>query len=758
MADSEIRGMTSQFTPIQFLKGVGPKRAEAFHALGIHTTMDLLRYIPRAYLDRSTIFSLSDLAERCRKQSLFSPEADEALTDVNFRNEATVIVRIKSIHRREFANGRKMLIATIRDDSAQTAELVFFQQIQYYERLLKEEQLYVVSGSPEFEERYRKLQFHHPTIEKVNEEDEELFIKGVILPQYPMTKELKNAGIWMALIRRLALTALETEQDKIQEIFPADILARYKLPESKRAFHSLHAPSNLNEIAEAKKRMKFEELFFFEMVLALRKRGTKVREHGVLINPKSAKARHLLDTLPFELTNAQKRVLNEIADDFRSGKPMNRLLQGDVGSGKTIVSVFAMLMAIESGYQTLIMAPTEILAEQHYRGITALLEGMDIKVVQLVGGQKKRVRNTVNDEIASGKANIIVGTHALFGGMRSKSETTIEYNRVGLMVIDEQHRFGVEQRAKLRTLAMNSHKTDEPPVPHILVMSATPIPRTLSMTLYGDLDVSIINEMPKNRKPIKTKVVFESDLHRYFEFIRQEVKKGRQAYIVYPLVEQSEKLELKSAVEHYEHLCSEIFKDMKVGLLHGQMLWYEKDDTMKAFKNKEYDILVATTVVEVGIDIPNATVMLIENAERFGLSQLHQLRGRVGRGAEQSYCFLATKDHFRYHIGKKPEELSAARATVVRLKTMEETTDGFVIAETDLKLRGPGDILGTRQSGLPDFRYTDLISDGDIISIARKEAFALIEQDPHLRNPIHRELRSAFLIEYSAGHGFFDVA
>lgn len=750
--------MSSQFTPIQFLKGVGPKRAEAFHALKIHTTMDLLQYVPRAYLDRSTIFSLSDLAERCRKQTLFSSETDITLADVNFRNEATVIVRIKSLHRREFANGRKMLIAVIKDESSQTAELVFFQQIQYYERLLKEEQLYVVSGSPEFEERYRKLQFHHPAIEKVNEEDEELYSKGVILPQYPMTKELKNAGVWMALVRRLAITALETEHEKIQEIFPADILNRNNLPDRKTAFYALHAPNNLREIGEARKRMKFEELFFFEMVLALRKRGTKVKEQGVFVEPKSAKARQLLDRLPFELTGAQKKVLNEIAEDFRSGKPMNRLLQGDVGSGKTIVSVFAMLMAIESGYQTLIMAPTEILAEQHYRGITALLEGMNVNVVQLVGGQKKKVRNAVNDEISSGKADIIVGTHALFGGMSNKSETLIEYNKIGLMVIDEQHRFGVEQRAKLRSLAMKSHKTDEPPVPHILVMSATPIPRTLSMTLYGDLDVSIINEMPKNRKPIKTKVIFESDLHKYFEFIKQEVHKGRQAYIVYPLVEQSEKMELKSATEHHEFLSNNVFEGMKVGLLHGQMLWYEKDDAMKAFKDRGYDIMVATTVVEVGIDIPNATVMLIENAERFGLSQLHQLRGRVGRGAEQSYCFLATKDHFRYHIGKKPEELSSARATVLRLKTMEDTTDGFQIAEVDLKLRGPGDILGTRQSGLPEFRYTDLISDGDIISIARKEAFALIEQDPHLRKPEHRELRSAFLDEYSAGHGFFDVA
>lgn len=750
--------MENTFTPIQFLKGVGPKRAEAFIGLGIHTTLDLLRYVPRAYLDRSSIFSLASLAERCRKQTLFSElKSDDIVSEVQYRREATVIVRVHAIRRQEFAGGRKMLIVTVRDDSPQAAELVFFQQVGYYEKVLQQDGTYVVSGNPEFEERFRKLQFHHPTIERVNDEDEELFAKGVIVPQYPMTKELKSAGIWMALLRRLALTALEYDGDKIEECFPAAMLGQYDLPELGRAFAALHAPTNLREIGWAKRRLKFEELFFFEMILALRRRGNRVQEQGVTIEPRSTKARTLLDRLPFELTSAQKRVLNEIADDFRSGKPMNRLLQGDVGSGKTIVSVFAMLMAVESGFQTLIMAPTEILAEQHYRGISALFEGLGVNVVQLVGGQKKKVRASVQEEIASGRAHIVVGTHALFGGMTSKNESNLVYHKIGLIVIDEQHRFGVMQRAKLRSMAMDSHG-EERLVPHILVMSATPIPRTLSMTLYGDLDVSIINELPKNRKPIRTKIIFENELRTYFDFIRAEVAKGRQAYIVYPLVEQSEKMELKSAVEHYEHLQTEIFGDLRVGLLHGQMLWYEKDDVMKAFYRREYDILVATTVIEVGIDVPNATVMLIENAERFGLAQLHQLRGRVGRGAEQSYCFLATKDHFRYHIGKKPEELSAARATVLRLKTMEDTNDGFKIAEVDMTLRGPGDILGTRQSGMPEFRYTDLVSDGDIITMARREAFAVIEADPHLRKPEHQKLRAAFLASYGSGHGFFDVA
>jgi len=428
---------------------------------------------------------------------------------------------------------------------------------------------------------------------------------------------------------------------------------------------------------------------------------------------------------------------------------MNRLLQGDVGSGKTIVAVLAIVYAVDNGFQAAIMAPTEILAEQHFHTFQRYLEPLGITVVQLVGGQKQKLRRELLEQIASGKASVIVGTHALF-------QQTVEYHRLGLIVIDEQHRFGVMQRAALRERAMQSYQ-EAAVAPHILVMSATPIPRTLAMTLYGDLDVSIIDEMPKGRKPVATKVVFESDLPALYQFVREQVRQGYQAYFVYPLVEQSEKLQLKSAVEHYEYLQQKIFPDLRIGLLHGQMFWYEKEDVMRAFKNREYDILVATTVIEVGIDVPQATIMVIENAERFGLAQLHQLRGRVGRGAAQSYCFLVTKDHFRYHLAAR-NATAERNATVVRLRTMERTTNGFEIAEVDLQLRGPGDLLGTRQSGLPEFRFVDLVRDGDIISAARREAFAIVERDPQLRTPPYRSLREELLARFQEEMMLLDVA
>jgi len=433
---------------------------------------------------------------------------------------------------------------------------------------------------------------------------------------------------------------------------------------------------------------------------------------------KSLRARQLLERLPFELTSAQKRVLREIIADLQRAEPMNRLLQGDVGSGKTIVAVLAIVYAVDNGFQAAIMAPTEILAEQHFHTFQRYLEPLGITVVQLVGGQKQKLRRELLEQIASGKASVIVGTHALF-------QQTVEYHRLGLIVIDEQHRFGVMQRAALRERAMQSYQ-EAAVAPHILVMSATPIPRTLAMTLYG-------------------------------QFVREQVRQGYQAYFVYPLVEQSEKLQLKSAVEHYEYLQQKIFPDLRIGLLHGQMFWYEKEDVMRAFKNREYDILVATTVIEVGIDVPQATIMVIENAERFGLAQLHQLRGRVGRGAAQSYCFLVTKDHFRYHLAAR-NATAERNATVVRLRTMERTTNGFEIAEVDLQLRGPGDLLGTRQSGLPEFRFVDLVRDGDIISAARREAFAIVERDPQLRTPPYRSLREELLARFQEEMMLLDVA
>jgi ATP-dependent DNA helicase RecG len=411
---------------------------------------------------------------------------------------------------------------------------------------------------------------------------------------------------------------------------------------------------------------------------------------------------------------------------------MNRLLQGDVGSGKTIVALLTMLAVIDNGCQVAIMAPTELLAEQHCYSIKRFAEGLDVNIIELTGGQRKKYRREVLETIASGEANIIIGTHAMF-------ESSVEYKNLTYIVIDEQHRFGVDQRAefiKLSRLSLSEGKS-----PHILVMSATPIPRTLSLILYGDLDVSIIRELPTNRKPIKTKIVFDSEIQKVYDFIRKHISEGEQAYIIYPLVEKSDKMELKSAVEFYEKLNNEVFPDLKCALLHGQLLWYEKEDVMNAFLNKEYDILIATTVIEVGIDVPNATVMIIEDAERFGLSQLHQLRGRVGRSEKQSYCLLVTKDKFSYELKRTYKGENEKIVAIVRLRTIEGTTDGFEIAEMDLKLRGPGDLMGTRQSGLPDFKFIDLTSDLDVITLAKKEAETLLKSDPLLQKQENKIIR-----------------
>nr|MDA3842735.1 ATP-dependent DNA helicase RecG [Candidatus Kapabacteria bacterium] len=473
-------------------------------------------------------------------------------------------------------------------------------------------------------------------------------------------------------------------------------------------------------------------------------------EKGLQMDPKSLSARTLFDRLPFELTRDQKKVIREISRDMSSPEPMNRLLQGDVGSGKTIVAALSMLVAVDNGFQTLIIAPTEILAEQHYHSFKNMLKDLDIEIVQLLGGQRAKARRQILESIESGKAKVIIGTHALF-------ESTVHYNMLGLIVIDEQHRFGVAQRAKLKKLAELSYPVSKL-TPDVLVMSATPIPRTLSLTVYGDLDVSIIKQMPAGRKPIRTKVVFEKELPEVFEFIRSEIEAGRQAFIVYPLVEKSEKIDLKSAVEHFETIDNEIFHDLKCGLIHGQMFWYEKEEVMQGFLDKEYDVLVATTVIEVGIDVPNASVMLIENSERFGLSQLHQLRGRVGRGDQQSYCLLATKDNFKYQFSKKSKNDDERINAVIRLKTMEESTDGFRIAEVDMELRGPGDVLGTRQSGLPSFRFLDIIRDVDIISSAKNLADEIITDDPHLRKAKNSLLKEEYMRKYSKDSNYFDTA
>ncbi len=734
---------------LQYVKGIGPQRAAALAEAGIRTVRDLVFFLPRAYIDRTTTTTLRSLALMLHKQErLFDERPSEASAERLFYSEVTLVVRIESLREHTYRGNRQMLIATISDESRASGAVIFWNRLDYYRRVLQPGQLYILAGRPTVDRR-GVVTFHHPELEPVDPDEEELYRVGRILPKYRLTQAMRQAGLTQSRLRTIVQHAIELVLPTLSDPLPESLRRTYNLPSLAEALQQLHFPTSAEELQRARHRMKFEEMFLFQLLLALRRRGVQ-RERGLVFNPKSVHARWLLERLPFELTRAQRRVLWEIANDLTSGHPMNRLLQGDVGSGKTIVAVLTMLVAVDNGYQALLMAPTELLAEQHYHTICRLLEGSGLTVVQLVGGQNPRLRREILQRIAAGDAHIIIGTHALF-------ESSVTYHRAGLIVIDEQHRFGVLQRARLRELSRTSLGTDGV-APHVLVMSATPIPRTLSMTLYGDLDVSILDELPPGRKPVITKVVFESQLPQVYEFIRQQLRAGRQAYIVYPLIEPSDKLQLKAATEHYEQLQREVFPEFRCGLLHGQMFWYEKEEVMRAFARGEYHVLVATTVIEVGIDVPNATVMLIQNAERFGLAQLHQLRGRVGRGNEQSYCFLATRDHFRYHWHRAEDEPRERLAAIIRLRTMEQTTDGFRIAEVDLKLRGPGDLLGTRQSGMPEFQYTDLITDGDIISEARRAAADLVRQDPFLQRPEHAQLRRALTERYGDAASLLDVA
>lgn len=738
---------SSTNTELQYLKGIGPQRAAALAQSGIQTLRDLLYFLPRAYIDRRTATTLGSLSLALRKQErLFEeplPLAEERL----LFSEVTLVVRLVDLREHTYRADRRMLIATIDDGSGASGAIIFWNRLDYYRRFLQPGQLYTLAGRPTLDRR-GVVTFHHPELDPIEPGEEELYRTGGIVPKYRLTAAMRQTWLTQSRLRALVTLALERLLPTLSDPLPETLCRTYGLLPVAEALQQLHFPTSTEQLQRARYRMKFEEMFLFQLLLALRQRGLR-REQGLRMNPRSVHARWLLQRLPFELTRAQGRVLQDIVADLSSGRPMNRLLQGDVGSGKTIVALLTMLVAVDNGYQAILMAPTEILAEQHYHTICRLLEGSEIRVAQLVGGQNTRLRRELVQAIATGEVHIIVGTHALF-------ESLVTYHRAGLLVIDEQHRFGVLQRARLRELSRASLGTDGV-APHVLVMSATPIPRTLSMTLYGDLDVSILDELPPGRKPVVTKVVFESQLPQVYEFIRSQLRAGRQAYIVYPLIEPSEKLHLKAATAHFEQLQREVFPEFRCGLLHGQLFWYEKEEVMRAFANREYHVLVATTVIEVGIDVPNATVMLVHNAERFGLAQLHQLRGRIGRSAEQGYCFLATRDHFRYHWYRAEAEPRERLAAIIRLRTLEQTADGFRIAEVDLRLRGPGDLLGTRQAGLPEFQYVDLITDGELITRARQAAFDLVRQDPQLRHPLHSELRRALMQRYGTVAHWLDI-
>jgi ATP-dependent DNA helicase RecG len=709
-------------TSVQYIKGIGPRRAGALKKLGIHTVRDLLHYFPRDYLDLSRVETISGLRRLVN--------SDQYVTVVGTVRTFDVVGRPP----------RQRFVVILGDNSG-TVQLVFFQSIRFFKKSFHVGETIAVSGKVgAFQNR---PQFVHPSIDRIappaddkSEEDHEerrqdLLHTGGIVPKYSSSEELQKVNLETKGFRRIIKAALDQFSDAVEEFLPDDIVQRNGILQRREAVKQIHFPDDHDRLHEAQRRLKFDEFFALEILLALRRKIVKVESRGIAFSVESKLARMLVDSLPFKFTKAQVRVINEIAEDMKSSRPMNRLLQGDVGSGKTVVALTAMLIAINNGYQAALMAPTEILAEQHFRTLARLAGALPVNVRLLIGGQREKLRKDILDDVRRGSANIVIGTHALI-------QEGVDFARLGLIVIDEQHRFGVAQRLALREKGFGDRDSV---YPDVLIMTATPIPRTLSLTVYGDLDISIIDEMPPQRKAIKTILKYESQRSSVYRFLKDEIARGRQAYVVYPLIEESEKLDLKAATESHKHLQGEIFPELTVGLIHGRLPSDEKDSIMGRFKAGEINILVSTTVIEVGIDVPNASVMVIEHAERFGLSQLHQLRGRVGRGVEQSYCVLVAPNWIagarRREFQGEDEQLKVVK----RLETMLQTNDGFRIAEVDLELRGPGDFFGTRQSGLPEFRIANLLTDGKILNDARREAFRLIDDDPHLRSPRHAAFR-----------------
>lgn len=679
-------------TPIEYLKGVGPKRAELLKSeLDIHTFNDLLAFYPFRYIDRSRFYTVAEIRG-----------------DMPYVQIRGFISHVQ-LHGRH----RTTRMTALLSDQTGSATLVWFRGFKWLKDQFKPGVEYVVFGKPVlFGNQYN---IAHPEVEPVS--SAAINQQAGMQPVYNSTEKLKSKGLDSRGIGKLLKTLLPLVKNEIRETLPRHILEPLKLLPRDQAMHHVHFPAESLSLKNARARLKFEELFYLQLNLLRHKllrneksKGCLFPVIGDLFNDFYHKQ------LAFELTTAQKRVLKEIRSDTLSGKQMNRLLQGDVGSGKTVVAVMSMLMAIDNGFQASLMAPTEILAFQHYESVRNMLHGLDIQVGLLTGSTRKPDRREILNQLKSGEMHLLIGTHAL-------TEDVVMFHKLGMVVIDEQHRFGVAQRAKLWS------KSDVPP--HVLVMTATPIPRTLAMTLYGDLDVSVINEMPPGRKPVKTVHQYDRNRLKVFGFMRDQIKAGRQIYVVYPLIQESEKLDLKDLTDGYESIVREFPPPRyAVSIVHGKMKTTDKDYEMQAFVRGQTHIMVATTVIEVGIDVPNATVMVIESAERFGLSQLHQLRGRVGRGGGQSYCILMSKDNLSADARK-------------RLEVMVSTNDGFEIAETDLRLRGPGDIQGTRQSGLLDLKIADIAQDENILKFAREQAIQLLKEDPSLgkaENKIIRQL------------------
>lgn len=667
-------------TKIEFLKGVGPQKAALLNQeLGIFTYGDLVQHYPFRYEDRSKFFKIRNLHQDLENVQIIAK-----------------VMRVELV-----GTGKRRLVAHVADETGEM-EMTWFKGIQWIQKKLPPGTVYIFFGKPA--QFGRKWSIAHPEMEPLSQSAEK---RNSFQPVYSTTEKLRARFLDSRGISKIMEQLIQVCLPHIQETLPQDLLQQYQLIGKQDAVREIHFPTDPARLQRARKRLKFEEFFFLQLRLLKMKVTRTEKYRGQLLENTELLKDFYENHIPFELTGAQKRVIREAYQDMKSGKQMNRLIQGDVGSGKTMVAFICMLIAISSGSQACLMAPTEILANQHFEGLKEYADMMGISIALLTGSVKKSARKGIHEGLESGELKILIGTHALL-------EDVVQFQNLGLAIVDEQHRFGVAQRAKLWAKNENFY-------PHVLVMTATPIPRTLAMTLYGDLDVSVIDELPAGRKPIQTVHRYDKDRLKVFGFINQEVQKGRQVYIVYPLIEESDKLNLKNLMDGYESIAR-AFPQYPLSIVHGAMKADAKEYEMQRFVKGETKIMVATTVIEVGVNVPNASVMVIENAERFGLSQLHQLRGRVGRGAEQSYCILMSK----YELSKDSR---------VRLETMVRTNDGFEIADVDLKLRGPGDLMGTQQSGITDLLIADLSKDAPILTLARDAAQQVLANDPNLSQP-----------------------
>ena len=685
-----LQNSNSLDTPIQFIKGVGPKRAKVLESLNIFTIKDLLYYFPRKYLDRTSLSTIGSISEG---------------------DEVNLVGRVKSVNLRRMKKGN-FVTANVADHTG-SIRLMWFNAADYIHQSLRVGDLLTMHGKVA---AYKgSPQIVHPEYDKLNANEISL-TTGFIIPVYPLTDDLKKSGLDNRNLRKIIYLALESV-DSIDDHFDKDLRKKFNIEDLDISLRNIHYPKNFESLEKSTHRLKYDEHFFLQLLLAMRKSKIKENKYDS-IKFKTKSYNKILKNLDFELTGSQQLSLREIVDDFISENPMNRMIQGDVGCGKTIVSILASSIVVDNDYQVGIMAPTDLLSKQLYKNFKSHFEAIGIKCSLLVGSLKPKDKDKVLKDIKLGESNIIIGTHALF-------QKDVQFHNLGFVVIDEQHRFGVNQRQKLLSKSTN---------PNLMAMTATPIPRTLAITYNGDMDLSIIDELPKNRPDIHTSFIEKDNLSTAFNFIREKIESGGQTIIVYPLINESEKQDLSAAVESYEYLRNSIFPDLNVGLMHGQLEDENKNNEMQKFMEGDIDILVSTTVVEVGIDNPNVNVMLINNSERFGLSQLHQLRGRVGRGSLESYCLLCSD--------------SESPKTKERLSIIVNSRNGFEIADEDLKLRGPGEFFGEKQSGFVKFKIADLITDGPIIRDARMNAFEIIKNDANLTQNNHINIKQKFDDEY----------